>query len=52
MISQPVLQKFRESLRGQAFCPGEAGYDAARKVPNAMIDRHPQSWHAALARLT
>jgi FAD/FMN-containing dehydrogenase len=41
MISQPVLQKFRESLRGQAFCPGEAGYDAARKVPNAMIDRHP-----------
>jgi FAD/FMN-containing dehydrogenase len=41
MISQPVVQKFRESLRGQSFCPGEAGYDAARKVPNAMIDRHP-----------
>lgn len=41
MISQPALQKFRESLRGQTFCPGEAGYDAARKVPNAMIDRHP-----------
>lgn len=41
MISQPALQKFRESLRGQTFCPGEAGYDAARKVPNAMVDRHP-----------
>jgi FAD/FMN-containing dehydrogenase len=41
MIPQPVLQKFRESLRGQVLCPGEAGYDAARKVPNAMIDRRP-----------
>lgn len=41
MISQPVLQRFRESLRGPSFCPGEAGYDAARKVPNAMIDRQP-----------
>jgi FAD/FMN-containing dehydrogenase len=41
MISQPALQKFRESLRGQSFCPGEQGYDAARTVPNAMIDRRP-----------
>lgn len=41
MIAQPALQKFRESLRGQTFCPGEPDYDAARKVPNAMIDRHP-----------
>ena len=41
MVSQSVIQKFRESLRGQTFSPGDAGYDVARAVPNAMIDRHP-----------
>ena len=41
MISQPVLQKFRESLRGSSFCPGDRGYEEARAVPNAMIDRRP-----------
>ena len=41
MIPQSAMQKFRESLRGQSFCPGEQGYDAARTIPNAMIDRRP-----------
>ncbi len=41
MIPQSAIQKFRESLRGQSFCPGEQGYDAARTIPNAMIDRRP-----------
>jgi hypothetical protein len=41
MIPQSALPKFRESLRGQSFCPGEQGYDAARTIPNAMIDRRP-----------
>jgi len=41
VIPQSTIQKFRESLRGQSFCPGEQGYDAARIVPNAMIDRRP-----------
>ena len=41
MIAQSILQKLRESLRGQSFCPGEPGYDAARTIPNAMIDRRP-----------
>lgn len=41
MVSESVLQKFRASLRGQSLCPGEHGYDAARTVPNAMIDRRP-----------
>jgi hypothetical protein len=50
MISQPAAQKFRESLRGQSFCPGELGYDAARTVPNAMIDRKP-AWFSALTSL-
>lgn len=28
-------------IRGQLLCPGDAGYDSARRVFNAMIDRHP-----------
>jgi hypothetical protein len=41
MIPESFIQKFRESLRGQSFYPGEQGYDAARTLPNAMIDRRP-----------
>lgn len=48
MIPQPAMQKFRESLRGQSFCPGEPGYDTSRAIPNAMIDRRP----AIIARCT
>ena len=32
MIPQATVQKLRESLRGQSFCPGEPGYDAARRL--------------------
>jgi FAD/FMN-containing dehydrogenase len=35
------MQKFRESLRGPSFCPDEPGYDDARTIPNAMINRRP-----------
>ena len=41
MIPEPVLQKLKASLRGQSFCPGDAGYDEARTIPNAMINRRP-----------
>jgi FAD/FMN-containing dehydrogenase len=41
MISESASQKFRESLRGQSFCPRENSYDSARSVPNAMVDRRP-----------
>jgi FAD binding domain-containing protein/berberine-like enzyme len=41
MIPESALQKLRSSLRGLSFCPGEPGYDEARTVPNAMIDRRP-----------
>jgi FAD/FMN-containing dehydrogenase len=41
MISPSAIEKFRASLRGLSFCPGEQGYDAARKIHNAMIDRRP-----------
>ena len=38
MISEPALQRFRTSLRGQLLLPGEPGYEDARKIHNAMID--------------
>lgn len=41
MISDSAIQKFRSSLRGPSFCPGDPGYDDVRTVPNAMINRHP-----------
>ena len=41
MVSDPAIQKFRTTLRGQSHCPGEPGYDATRAIPNAMIDRRP-----------
>lgn len=41
MLSQDGLKAFRESLRGVSFCPGDDGYDAARTIPNAMINRRP-----------
>lgn len=41
MIVESAVQHFRSSLRGQSFCPGDSGYDEARTIPNAMIDRRP-----------
>jgi len=42
MIPQTAIQQFRESVRGQTLCAGESGYDEARTIPNAMIDRRPK----------
>ena len=41
MIPASVLPEFRSSLRGQLLFPGEPAYEDARKIHNAMIDRHP-----------
>ena len=41
MIPESAIQQLKSSLRGQIFCPGDQGYDEARAVPNAMIDRRP-----------
>lgn len=35
------LEAFRTAMRGQTLAPGEPGYDQARAVWNAMIDRRP-----------
>ena len=36
-----TVEDIRKTVRGAVLCPGEDGYEAARKVPNAMIDRRP-----------
>src|ERR1700675_2113846 len=41
MLSESVIQNFKTTLRGQLLLPGAASYDKARKIHNAMIDRHP-----------
>ena len=43
---QTMVEEFASRLRGDVIGPGDARYDEARKVHNAMIDRHP----AAIAR--
>jgi hypothetical protein len=37
-----VVGALKERFRGQLLGPGELGYDSARKVWNAMIDRRPR----------
>lgn len=41
MITDIALQEMRASLRGQLLLPNDPGYEEARKVFNAMIDRRP-----------
>ncbi|MEU2715131.1 FAD-binding oxidoreductase [Streptomyces sp. NPDC007205] len=39
--ARTALAALREELVGDVFAPGDPGYDDARVVPNAMIDRRP-----------
>ena len=40
-IPEADIQAFTQSLRGQLIRRGDPDYDEARKVYNAMIDKHP-----------
>jgi FAD/FMN-containing dehydrogenase len=36
-----TLDTLRQQIRGDVIAPEDAGYDAARAIRNAMIDKHP-----------
>src|SRR5215472_13228364 len=40
-LTAAAVQDFASRLRGELIQPGDATYDAARKVYNGMIDKHP-----------
>ena len=40
-IPQDMVAALRGKLRGGVVSPGEDGYDAARSIWNAMVDRRP-----------
>jgi FAD binding domain/Berberine and berberine like len=40
-LEDTAIRELRASLRGQLLQPADPGYDTARKVDNAMIDRRP-----------
>ena len=40
-LSSELVEGLKSKLRGQALQPGDAGYDEARSIWNAMIDRRP-----------
>jgi FAD/FMN-containing dehydrogenase len=41
MFSDSARQQLKKNIRGALIHPGDAVYDATRKVWNRMIDRHP-----------
>ena len=42
MTPTAALQAALSDLDGPTIGPADPGYDAARKVNNGMIDRHPR----------
>ena len=41
VISEGTIEDFRGSLHGESLLPGDDGYDGARLIWNAMVDKRP-----------
>ena len=41
-MGKPTIDQLREQVRGEVVTPHDQGYEDARKVYNAMIDRRPR----------
>jgi FAD/FMN-containing dehydrogenase len=41
-MAKPTIEQLRERVRGEVIRPQDEGYEQARKVFNAMIDRRPR----------
>ena len=41
VLAEGTIEEFRSSLQGAVLCPGDDGYEDARKIWNGMIDRRP-----------
>ncbi len=48
ILKEAAVKQFKAGLRGEILQPGDDGYDEARRVHNAMIDKRP----ALIARCT
>ncbi len=42
VLDAKIIQNFKTSLRGELVQPADAGYDSARRIYNAMIDKRPR----------
>ncbi len=40
-VTSSAIDELKAATRGQLLLPGDAGFDEARSIWNAMIDRHP-----------
>ena len=46
MPTDAAIAAFKSSLRGELIQPSDPGYQEARKVYNAMIDKRPRAHRA------
>src|SRR5262249_53596307 len=41
IVHQDRIQQFQTAFRGELIRPGDEGYESARKIWNASVDKHP-----------
>jgi len=41
VVGHDRIERFQAAFRGEVIQPGDSGYETARKIWNASIDKHP-----------